>query len=79
MYSQRIVFLSCSVLALGALTGLTVSLSATVAEEAGVKTKVCQAVGCPDTSTRLCAEVSGEVSVGVFSGTVNYQCYEPPQ
>jgi hypothetical protein len=55
----------------------SVAASAAQEEDANLKKRICNAVGCPDTQTRLCAEVQGEVSFPFFSGSVNYQCYEP--
>lgn len=59
-----------------ALVGHASALSAAT-DEAGIKQQICNRVGCPDTSTRLCAEVTGEVNFPFFTGSVDYKCYEP--
>lgn len=72
-------FVFAATLGLSIAGGLIASLSATdaAAAEEGIKSQICNAVGCPDTPGRVCANVSGEVSFPFFSGSVDYTCYEP--
>lgn len=65
------------VCAVGAAAAAHATSVAHAVQDEGLKQKICEAVGCPDTSDRLCAEVSGEVDFPFFKGTVSYKCYEP--